>query len=241
MNSTYLYPTDAFEDVYRWVHEIGCGTPTEINLLLKRDESMLASGPIIILNATAFADSEDRGPRSPFSLRELSRPSPSVGHSGERTDDDGRAQRRFGSPLRPGQALHCGQHVDSCNPSTICCPGLREIVRTLPPAPSHMEMFNWGHVHSPKRPAMAYSLEDDFYYAIYAAWDDPADDDKYRNWVTERMRALEPFASGTQLADENLINRPFRFVTDESLRRLDELRIKYDPQGLFLSWLGRPW
>jgi hypothetical protein len=115
-----------------------------------------------------------------------------------------------------------------------------EIVRTLPPAPSHMEWMNWGYVNAPQRPSMAYSLEDDFYYAIYAAWDDAAEDAKYRNWVTERMRALEPFASGMQLADENLLNRPARFMTDENLRRLDQLRAKYDPDALFVSWLGRP-
>jgi len=117
-------------------------------------------------------------------------------------------------------------------------PGLRAIQKSLPPAPSHMVWFPW--YLTPKRPSMAYSLEDTLYLALYAAWDDPADDDKYENWVTERMRAMERFSSGIQLADENLINRPRRFVSDESLRRLDEIRAVYDPNGLFVSWLGRP-
>jgi hypothetical protein len=42
------------------------------------------------------------------------------------------------------------------------------------------------------------------------------------------------------LADENLINRPARFVSEENLRRLDELRATWDPRGVFVSWLGRP-
>jgi hypothetical protein len=54
------------------------------------------------------------------------------------------------------------------------------------------------------------------------------------------MRAWEPYASGIQLADENLVNRPYRFVTDENLLRLDALRAGWDPDGLFVSWLGRP-
>ena len=87
---------------------------------------------------------------------------------------------------------------------------------------------------------MAYSVEDNFYYALYVAWNDPADDDKYKHWVTDRMRAMEPFATGIQLADENLINRPARFVTDDNLRRLDQLRAIYDPDALFVSWPGRP-
>jgi hypothetical protein len=83
-------------------------------------------------------------------------------------------------------------------------------------------------------------LEDDLYYALYAAWDDPSDDGKYTSWVTDHMRAWEPYASGIQLADENLINRPYRFMTGENLRRLDDVRATWDPDGMFVSWLGRP-
>jgi hypothetical protein len=54
------------------------------------------------------------------------------------------------------------------------------------------------------------------------------------------MRAWEPFATGTVLADENLLNRPFPFVSAEKFRLLDELRAEWDPDGLFVSWLGRP-
>jgi hypothetical protein len=41
------------------------------------------------------------------------------------------------------------------------------------------------------------------------------------------------------LSDENLINRPFRFVSDDNLRHLDELRAEWDPQGRMVPWLGR--
>ncbi|MER0479086.1 hypothetical protein ABR737_12195 [Streptomyces sp. Edi2] len=115
------------------------------------------------------------------------------------------------------------------------------MLKTWPPAPSHLVMFNWaGREGQPPRPPMAYSVEDELYYALYAAWTDPADDSKYTRWVTDRMRAWEPYASGIQLADENLLNRPYRFVTDENLRRLDDLRATWDPDGMFVSWLGRP-
>ncbi|MEU8785308.1 hypothetical protein [Streptomyces sp. NPDC048637] len=83
-------------------------------------------------------------------------------------------------------------------------------------------------------------MEDELYDALYAAWTDPADDSAYTRWVTDHMRAWEPCASGIQLADENLLNRPYRFLTDENLRRLDGLRATWDPDGMFVSWLGRP-
>ena len=53
------------------------------------------------------------------------------------------------------------------------------------------------------------------------------------------MQAMETFAKGIQLADENLARRPARFTTDEKLAKLDRLRQTYDPQRLFHDWGGR--
>jgi hypothetical protein len=87
---------------------------------------------------------------------------------------------------------------------------------------------------------MAFSVDDKLFYGVYAAWNDSEDDAAYTAWVTDALRAWEPFASGTMLADENLLNRQFPFVSHENLARLDELRRQWDPEGRFVSWLGRP-
>ena len=90
-------------------------------------------------------------------------------------------------------------------------PGLRRIADTLPPEPSHAMWMNWGP--SPERPDMAYSLEDDIYIALYASWTDAADDERYASWPGDRMREMEHLATGIQLADENLAERPARFIS----------------------------
>jgi hypothetical protein len=87
---------------------------------------------------------------------------------------------------------------------------------------------------------MAFSLEDDVYVGLYGVWRDAADDEHFEDWATDRMREMEPWASGIQLADENLGRRPARFVDDASLRRLDEVRAHYDPTGVFHAWMARP-
>ena len=87
---------------------------------------------------------------------------------------------------------------------------------------------------------MAYSVEDETYIACYGVWADDADDERFGDWATDSMRRMEGAASGIQLADENLINRPARFVIDANLARLDEVRAKWDPDGRFHPWLGRP-
>ena len=50
---------------------------------------------------------------------------------------------------------------------------------------------------------------------------------------------MADLASGIQLADENLGERPARFATDEAMARLDRVRAAYDPDGRFYSWMGR--
>jgi hypothetical protein len=120
-------------------------------------------------------------------------------------------------------------------------PGLERIAATLPPAPSHMLWMNWGPGSTParERADMAYSVEDDTYIALYAVWQDPEHDEANVAWATESMRAMEPLASGIQLADENLGLRPARFVGGEQMRRLDELRAQRDPERRFHEWMGR--
>ena len=116
-------------------------------------------------------------------------------------------------------------------------PGIRRIAETLPPMPSHVLMLSW---HPPAtRQEMAFSVEGKNYLALYGEWKHEKDDAKYANWATEHMQSMAPFSKGIQLADENLARRPARFMSDEHMARLDAIRAKYDPQGLFHEWRGR--
>ena len=59
------------------------------------------------------------------------------------------------------------------------------------------------------------------------------------SWATDHMRALQEHSVGIQLADENLGRRPAPFMAPANLARLDALRIRYDPDGLFNPYMGR--
>ncbi|MET8107077.1 FAD-dependent oxidoreductase [Streptomyces mirabilis] len=240
MNSGYFWPASAAPDVYRFVHEIGRQTPTEINLLCCRDP-MTDGEPLISLNATAFTDTEEEA-REQLSIFEScpARPHVLTTRLNKVTDID--TLSRYGSdPHCDETKRYLADNMWTHASFDDLWPNFAAMLKTWPPAPSHLVVFNWGgYERQPERPSMAYSVEDELYYGLYAAWTDPLDSQTYTNWVTNHMRAWEPYASGIQLADENLVNRPYRFVTDENLLRLDALRAGWDPDGLFVSWLGRP-
>jgi FAD/FMN-containing dehydrogenase len=75
------------------------------------------------------------------------------------------------------------------------------------------------------------------YIAAFAGWHDPAQDGRYVAWPTEHMRRMEPLSEGIQLADENLHERPARYLSPEHEQRLEQLRARLDPDGRFHSYL----
>ncbi len=104
----------------------------------------------------------------------------------------------------------------------------------VPTPESHIFWYPW-------RPQefgdAAISVQGKLYLAAFAGWHDPAEDERYIAWPTEHMRRLEPLSEGIQLADENLWQRPARFLSDAHAERLERLRAQYDPAGRFHSYL----
>lgn len=113
-------------------------------------------------------------------------------------------------------------------------PALRTIADTQPPAPSHALWLNWNP--PARRTDMAFSVEDRTYLALYGGLRNPKDIAAHADWATRNMRALEPFSSGIQLADENLRRRPARFLNEAHMARIEKIRTQYDPDGRFPSW-----
>jgi FAD/FMN-containing dehydrogenase len=235
-NGVQLYSLDAMEEVFDWAQELGPRVPrtVELMLILHRD---LEGEPELAVTAPALVDSAEEAAEALSFLRTcpaLDRAKLNVPNVEVQLPDLYAAVHES----YPDGHRYAVDNMWTRAPVAELLPGLRRIAETLPAAPSHMLWMNWGP--SPTRPEMAFSVEDETYIALYGVWQDPAEDAANLAWPTERMREMEHLASGIQLADENLGQRPARFVSEENLARLDAVRAEYDPQGLFHSWMGRP-
>ncbi len=234
-NGIYTYPLDALEEVFTWAKGIGSEVPRWMELMVftHRDDGE----PEVVVTAPVLAPSEAEAHEA-LALLETC---------------PANARAKIAMPYFPARLedLYAGVHasypddhryaVDNMwthAPAADLLLGIRRIAETLPEAPSHMLWMNWGE--SPDREEMAYSVEDETYIALYAVWQDPADDEENVEWATGNMRSMEHLASGIQLADENLGRRPASFVGEANLARLDRLRAERDPDGLFHEWMGRP-
>ncbi|MTD52623.1 FAD-binding protein [Amycolatopsis sp. RM579] len=234
-SSLLRFPFEIAEDVFRWVQEV---TPTlarevELSLFVHRNEN---GEPEITLTAPALVDSATEAAEALAFVSEcplLANALEIVPNSEVSLSDLYAGVAGF----YPTGARYAVDNMWTHARASELLPGIRKIAETLPPYPSAMMWNHWGGDAS-SRPPMAFSVEDETYLAVYGVWNDPADDERYATWPEERMREMAHLSTGIQLADENLGRRPARFVSDENLARLDEIRARYDPAGRFHSWMA---
>ena len=239
MKSDYVYPIEVLEDVLRWIRTIQSSLPLNMEALVFVRRDMFGhSGPTALVTAPVMADSQQEA-RAALALLETC---PALDKAAIRevnivTELDGLLQGAE-DLLYPQGAHYAADNMWTNASADALLPGMRRIVETLPPAPSHMMWMLWGPTQP--RPDMSFSMESDLYIALYGISHDAAGEATSRAWVTERMRELENFADGIQLADENLGARPFRFLANSNLRRLQAIRSERDPNGMFHSYMGLP-
>ena len=238
-NGVHLYPLELLEEVFTWACELGPQVPRIMELMLVVHHDAQGE-PEIAVTGPVLAQSEDEA-RAALALLETcpvaDRAKVALPYVPGKLDDLYAAVHA----AYPDDHRYSADNMWTHAPAVDLLPGLRRIAETMPPAPSHMLWMNWGpgSTPAPQRPDMAYSCEDDTYIALYGIWQDAAQDAAGVAWATDRMREMELLATGIQLADENLGERPARFMSDANMARLDALRAARDPQGLFHPWMGR--
>ncbi|MEM1403379.1 MAG: FAD-binding oxidoreductase [Pseudomonadota bacterium] len=227
------------EDVYRWAADVGPDVPRsiEFQMLLTRKATGIYKPGIEVI-APVLTDSRKQAREDLRFVTESPLRSKASFTTPLVPVNAGLLSRLASFTLFPPDVRWSADNMWTNASVDDLLPGIEHIADTMPPAPSHSLWMNWYPTKG--RPDMAYSLEGNCYMAVYGEWKNPADDRRYENWAGDCMEKLSEHAIGMQLADENLGRRPARFMKDENLRRLDELREKYDGEQRFHSWMGRP-
>ncbi len=237
--SVYVYPWDVADEVYTWARGISAEVDRRVEMQALATRSLPEMGidsPGIVFASPAFADSEEEAEKALAIFGTCPVVDKAMIKVPYMPSD---LPTWYTAVMTHYLGDHCytADNMWTSASAEELLPGIRTILDTMPPYPSHFLWLNWGP--SPPRQDMAYSVEDEVYLALYGSWKNAADDAKYGNWAGSNMAAMSHLATGIQLADENLGRRPARFATDEAMDRLDKARAAYDPDGLFNSWMGR--
>ncbi|MGB6207896.1 FAD-binding oxidoreductase [Mycobacterium sp.] len=235
----YMYPIEVADEVFSWGRTISSEIDDRVEMQILTSYGAPETGSEklgITIASPVFADSEDEATKALAALGTC----PVIDHA------------TVSLPYMPTTLANWYAAVMTKYPSTHrysvdnmftsasaeqLLPGIRKIIETMPPHPSHFVFAGWKP--SADRTDKVYGLEDEIYLALYTAWHDPADDERYRNWAPSNMAAMSHLATGISLADENLARRPAKFITDPNMARLDQVRASYDPDGMFHSWMAR--
>lgn len=116
---------------------------------------------------------------------------------------------------------------------------LRKVFLELPTPHTHTFWFAWGPIR-PFPTDMALSMQGDIYVGTYTLWTDPAQDEAMEAWPPARIKELSDISIGGQMNDENMLAHPQWYFTPEAFKKLETLRAKHDPQGVFETFLGSP-
>ena len=113
--------------------------------------------------------------------------------------------------------------------------------RHMPSAPSdsNTPVILWrGDLDFPNS---AYSSEGRFYFAGYAQWTNASDDFANQKWLRHMFDDLQPYASGHYINEFDRETRPLQTpacFSKGNWEKLQKLRSRYDPDGVYQTFLG---
>ena len=234
--SSYAYSLEDLEIVLRWAIEILPQVPPNLEFIIGsygHDGTGRRATPRVFVNATAFAQSEPEARQllqlldsCPCAARAERRRSVATVSMEERLEMTSRAD--------PDGKRYAADNIYTDADADELVPHMRELFSSLPSAHSHIFWWDWGPLRP--LPDMALSIQGNIYLACYSVWDDEAEDEPMERWVVDQMRRIEHLAVGSKLNDENMARRPARYFSDAAGARLEELRRRHDPKGVFASF-----
>jgi FAD/FMN-containing dehydrogenase len=234
----YLYPIDVADEVFSWGRSISgeIDDRVELQILTSRNAPEVGPDePTIAVASPVFADSDNAAAKALAILGTC----PVIDRATAALPYMPTTLANWYSAVMakyPEGHRYSVDNMFTSAPADELLPGIRTIIETLPPHPSHFVFAGWKP--SADRTEMVYGVEDEIYLGLYTAWHDAADDARYGDWAPSNMAAMSHLATGISLADENLARRSATFITAPNMARLDQVRAAYDPNGMFHSWMA---
>lgn len=236
MISADVYPREALDEVFRWLDEVAPTLPPalELRVNIGLEHAGVEGVGMRVLGST-FTHDEDEArrhlavldtcpalPRAVSSVREIRADVLDL----VMTSDDA---------CKPGSRM-ATDNMWTGAPIEDLLPGIRQMADTM----THSSFVMWHVIGADPEPdpTMFHSLHDRYNVAVYAVYDDPADDETVGRWPERALSIFGDLASGIQLNDENLAFRTGPVSSAAAVRRYEEIRRERDPDGVFFGFRG---
>lgn len=85
------------------------------------------------------------------------------------------------------------------------------------------------------------SMDAQSYGGVWSIWEKPEDDAANMKWHNEVAAIIKPFTSAHYIGETDIVQENARVqnsYTAAKWEKLEKIRTKYDPEGLFFGYLG---
>jgi len=248
--STYFYPLQQVEEVGAWAASIAGRLPKEVELTIffapappaLAERCRVSNGFACILSATAFVDTQSEATAILSILDSCPVSHECLGKElNQLTPFD--TLFEMGGMLWPGRRHYLADTLWSNSSPAKLLATLRDRFLHAPsPQSLAVLVFSSGvdGVASPL-PDAAFSMTAKTLLLCYAIWERPAENAANAAWHQETIAALDPLAVGHYVGESDIVAAPARAersFAPANWQRLQALRRKYDPDGLFHGHFG---
>ncbi len=245
--SVYYYPYDKIVEIAEWLGPLASALPSSVELSLfavqapadLAEKCIVNNGKVALVTGTVFADSEEQAKTALAPLNDCPLIAQCLQKTiAEKTD----FEKLFDASgaLWPGD-LRC--RVDALFSNAKLADlfkATKDHFQKLesPKTVLMFAIFTGKNVPAPLLDT-AFSMSGKLYGGPWTMWDNESDDAKNQAWHEECMKLLTPLVVGHYVSETNTVGHPEYAKASyraENWARLEQLRKKHDPHGVFFSY-----
>lgn len=238
--SNYVFALPDVADVTAWVSDVAAVLPPMVELSVVLGPAPAAPGEkAVIVTATSFANAEDEAARSLAAFRACPLADRALARATERPTSLAALFDATGE-VWPPHHRYAADTLWSMEDLGALLPVLADDVAKAPSGKSLVLAIIPPPPPGGALPDMAFSLLGRSYVVGYAAWQDPAHDQANVSWLREAMGRVVPLGVGHYVAETDLLAAPSRArrsFTPDTWERLQAVRERWDPEGVFQPYL----
>lgn len=249
MASSYILPLSELDTVTTTMAELrsaGATDPVEPLVVLLHHPEMPDDAPpeeskICFITLFAFEDSEEAAKNAlkPFAESALAGPKALAKHEYQTYSFEELYDTYFSLNVPAGRCARYAVDNVLTDQGAEALHALADHFYKAPSRDSHiLAAFNMG---TQVVDDSCFSWKADTFVGCYAIWDNEKDDARSFSWLEETLPLMDPFAIGHYVNEVETRKNPKRYeacFTKANWERLQQLRQKYDPAGVFHSYLG---
>lgn len=250
MISTYFYLLDDLKEVVEEVAALGWNMPdfVELSIVLAQAPPELAercknrNGKLCMITALAFANTKEEGTAA-LSILEKGKLVGKCLSKSLNVPTTLLAQADASGVTFPENHRNfCENQCSRANPVDI----LMALRDKFVEAPSSKSVILFcqstgKHILLQPRADMALSMDGQSYGGIWTIWEKSEDDAANYKWHNECTSILNKFTSQHYIGETDLVQdnaRVQKSYSPDKWKRLEQIRAKYDPEGLFFGFFG---